>query len=96
MDDSRPQFECDLESTESGLALDLGPESDVVSTFGVKKAFLRDLNQAWYHRGVVGIGADIPAVAAHLANVISESGATRSVLVGNSVYYPSPAGSSAR
>jgi hypothetical protein len=57
---------------------------NVVSTYGVKKAFLRDLNRCWYHRGVVGIGADIPAVAEHLANVISESGATRSVLVGNS------------
>ena len=86
MTNRTPQFERDLENTEAGLALDLGPESDViliafggllgrlgavplfeffnvVSTFGVKKAFVRDLNQCWYHRGVVGVGADIPAVA---------------------------------
>jgi len=72
-----------------GLLGRLGPVPvfeffNVVSTFGVKKAFLRDLNQCWYHRGVVGIGADIPAVADHLANVISTAGSTRSVLVGNS------------
>jgi hypothetical protein len=73
----------------SGLLGRLGPVPlfeffNVVSSFGVKKAFLRDLTQSWYHRGVVGIGPDVPAVADHLRNLISSSGASRVVLTGNS------------
>jgi hypothetical protein len=73
----------------SGLLGRLGPVPvfeffNVVSSLGVKKAFLRDLTQSWYHRGVAGIGPDVPAVADHLASVVSKSGATRVVLAGNS------------
>jgi pimeloyl-ACP methyl ester carboxylesterase len=73
----------------SGLLGRLGPVPvfeffNTVSSFGVKKAFLRDLTQSWYHRGVEGIGADVPAIADYLAKLIAESGATRTVLVGNS------------
>jgi hypothetical protein len=73
----------------SGLLGRLGPLPvfeffNSVSSFGVKKAFLRDLTQSWYHRGVEGIGDDVPAIADYLANLIAESGATRTVLVGNS------------
>jgi pimeloyl-ACP methyl ester carboxylesterase len=73
----------------SGLLGRLGPVPvfeffNSVSSFGVKKAFLRDLTQSWYHRGVVGIGPDIPAVTDYLAGLISETGARRTVLAGNS------------
>jgi pimeloyl-ACP methyl ester carboxylesterase len=73
----------------SGLLGRLGPVPvfeffNSVAPFGVKKAFLRDLTQSWYHRGVEGIGSDVPAIADYLANLVSESGATRTVLIGNS------------
>jgi pimeloyl-ACP methyl ester carboxylesterase len=57
---------------------------NVVSAFGVKKAFVRDLGQCWYHRGVAGVGEDVDAVANRLRDVIVESGVGRTVLVGNS------------
>lgn len=73
----------------SGLLGRLGPVPvfeffNTVSSLGVKKVFLRDLTQSWYHRGVEGIGADVPAIAEYLAQLVSESGATRTVLIGNS------------
>ena len=57
---------------------------NTVSNLGVKKAFLRDMAQAWYHRGVAAIGPDIPSVAEHLTGVVRESGVRRTVVVGNS------------
>jgi hypothetical protein len=73
----------------SGLFGQLGPVPlfeffNTVSRFGVKKAFVRDLIQSWYHRGVVGVGDDIPAVAEHLRELVRSSGVTRTVLVGSS------------
>jgi hypothetical protein len=51
---------------------------------GVKTVFVRDVMQSWYHRGVVGVGDDIDSVARHLADLARDSGAERTVAVGNS------------
>jgi hypothetical protein len=54
------------------------------STFGVKKAFVRDLHRSWYHRGVPELGEGIDAVGAGLGRLIADSGVDRTVAVGNS------------
>lgn len=86
--DLRPDSEV-LLIVFSGLLGRLGPVPvfeffNAVSSFGVKKVFLRDLTQSWYHRGVTGIGSDIPAVADYVSGIVEQSGATRTVVVGNS------------
>jgi hypothetical protein len=73
----------------SGLRGLLGPMPlfeffNTVSSLSVKKAFVRDLHQCWYHRGVADVGATIDAVAEHLRQVIERSGVARTVFVGNS------------
>jgi hypothetical protein len=50
-----------------------------------KKIFVRDLRQAWYHGGMAGVGDSLGAIADHLGARIRESGATRTVFVGNSM-----------
>ena len=52
--------------------------------FAVKKVFLRDHQRSWYHRGVVGAGDGIDAVCDRLRDLINESGAGRTVALGNS------------
>jgi hypothetical protein len=49
----------------------------------VKRLFVRDPRQAWYHRGLPGIGDDLDAVARHLA-ARPYGGYERLVAVGNS------------
>ena len=49
------------------------------------KLFFRDVHQAWYHRGLPGIGARIEAIAAFIRSEISSMGATRVALFGNSM-----------
>jgi pimeloyl-ACP methyl ester carboxylesterase len=48
------------------------------------KIFIRDPHQAWYHRGVPGLGRDIDGVAKSLAGMIANHDPHRVVLVGNS------------
>lgn len=48
------------------------------------KVFVRDPHQAWYHRGVPGLGDDIDQVAAGLARVIDTHDPARVVMTGNS------------
>lgn len=49
------------------------------------KLWLRDMNQAWYQRGLPGIGNDIPSICRFLLDTIERSGATRIRFVGNSM-----------
>lgn len=49
------------------------------------KIFLRDPRQAWYQRGLPGLGDDALAVGRYLERKIAESGASEVRLVGNSM-----------
>lgn len=49
-----------------------------------KKIYVRDLNLAWYHRGLPGIAKNIDGVAKHLKELVKKSGAKKVVVVGNS------------
>lgn len=50
----------------------------------VKKVFLRDLEQSWYHRGVEGLGGDIAGVEAGLRGIVAEAAPRRLVMLGAS------------
>jgi hypothetical protein len=50
----------------------------------VKRLFVRDLRQAWYHRGIPGHGSTIEAVAESLGELIERHGVERLVVAGNS------------
>jgi pimeloyl-ACP methyl ester carboxylesterase len=50
----------------------------------IKRLFVRDLKQAWYHRGVRRHGSTIPAVAEHLERIIAHQQIERLVVVGTS------------
>jgi pimeloyl-ACP methyl ester carboxylesterase len=50
----------------------------------VKRLFVRDLHQAWYHRGIPGYGDTLADSAASLRRLIDEHGVERLVLAGNS------------
>jgi pimeloyl-ACP methyl ester carboxylesterase len=50
----------------------------------VKRLFVRDLHQAWYHRGMPGYGTTLMSVAESLRELISEQGVERLVVAGNS------------
>jgi pimeloyl-ACP methyl ester carboxylesterase len=56
----------------------------VLSGFDVKKAYIRDLRQAWYHHGIPGVGETIEDIAERIQSLIDVSGAGRVVLAGNS------------
>jgi pimeloyl-ACP methyl ester carboxylesterase len=49
-----------------------------------KQIFVRDLERAFYHRGVVGAGSSIEEVADYLRATVREAGVERVVTVGNS------------
>jgi pimeloyl-ACP methyl ester carboxylesterase len=50
----------------------------------IKRLFVRDLKQAWYHRGVRRHGSTIPKVAEHLEQLIASHRIDRLVVVGTS------------
>jgi pimeloyl-ACP methyl ester carboxylesterase len=50
----------------------------------VKRLFVRDLHQAWYHRGIPGHGATLQEAAASLGELIASHGVQRLVVAGNS------------
>lgn len=50
----------------------------------VKKIFLRDLDQSWYHRGVEGLGSDIAGVETGLREIVAEAEPRRLVMLGAS------------
>lgn len=51
---------------------------------GVKRLYVRDLRQAWYHRGMPGHGDRLMDVAAALREVVARRRVERLVVVGNS------------
>jgi hypothetical protein len=50
----------------------------------VKRLFVRDLLQAWYHRGIPGHGATIEEASASLGELLAGHGVRRLVTAGNS------------
>lgn len=50
----------------------------------VKRLFVRDLHQAWYHRGIPGHGSTIPEMAESLGRLIAKHEVDRLVTAGNS------------
>jgi pimeloyl-ACP methyl ester carboxylesterase len=50
----------------------------------IKRLFVRDLNQAWYHRGVRRHGSTIPKVAENLERLMASHQIDRLVVVGTS------------
>ena len=50
----------------------------------VKRLFVRDLHQAWYHRGIPEYGDDIDQVADALRSLLEPHGVQRLVVAGNS------------
>lgn len=50
----------------------------------VKRLFVRDLHQAWYHRGIPGHGETLEQAAASLKQLIGEHDVERLVVAGNS------------
>jgi dienelactone hydrolase len=50
----------------------------------VKRLFVRDLRQAWYHRGIPGVGSTVTEVAASLEQLIARHDVDRTVVAGNS------------
>jgi pimeloyl-ACP methyl ester carboxylesterase len=69
-----------------GLAGKLGiPPFEFFSLTGempIKRLFVRDLHQAWYHRGIPGQGRTIPVVAKSLGRLIDGHEVERLVVVG--------------
>src|SRR5690349_12476934 len=59
---------------------------NVVSTLDVpvKRAFVRDLRQAWYHLGTPGLGETIDEIAVALRGVVAAAAVRRVVTVGYS------------
>jgi pimeloyl-ACP methyl ester carboxylesterase len=50
----------------------------------VKQLFVRDLHQAWYHRGLPGYGPDLESVADALRELLDAHEVDRLVIAGNS------------
>jgi pimeloyl-ACP methyl ester carboxylesterase len=50
----------------------------------VKRLFVRDLHQAWYHRGMPGYGGTLTSVAEALRDLIARNEVERLVVAGNS------------
>ena len=50
----------------------------------VKRLFVRDLHQAWYHRGIPGHGSTLETAAASLGELIAGRDVERLVVAGNS------------
>jgi hypothetical protein len=55
-----------------------------LSLVQAKRAFIRDINRLWYHRGVAGVGEDIDSVAEHLRGLVAESGVQEVATIGSS------------
>jgi pimeloyl-ACP methyl ester carboxylesterase len=50
----------------------------------VKRLFIRDLRQAWYHRGIPGHGSNIPELAESLGRILAREQVDRLVVAGTS------------
>jgi pimeloyl-ACP methyl ester carboxylesterase len=58
--------------------------SSLTGRTGVKRLYVRDVRQAWYHRGIPGHGDRLMDVAAALRAVVARHRVERLVVVGNS------------
>jgi acetyl esterase/lipase len=58
--------------------------SSLTGRAGVKRLYVRDLHQSWYHRGMPGHGDDLMDVAAALQKIVAQRRVQRLVVVGNS------------
>lgn len=71
-----------------GMAGELGvPPFEFFKSTGtipVKRLFVRDLLQAWYHRGIPGHGETLQESAESLRALVTENGVGRLVVAGNS------------
>jgi pimeloyl-ACP methyl ester carboxylesterase len=71
-----------------GMNMGIGmPPFEFMSLTGeipVKRLFVRDLHQAWYHRGVPGYGTTLTSVADSLAETLAEHDVERLIVTGNS------------
>jgi pimeloyl-ACP methyl ester carboxylesterase len=56
----------------------------VTEAFSVKRIFIRDLHQAWYHRGIPGLGENVHDAADSLAQLIASHDVEKLVLAGSS------------
>jgi hypothetical protein len=50
----------------------------------VKRLFVRDLHQAWYHRGIPGYGSTLESTATALGELLADHDVERLVVTGNS------------
>lgn len=67
-----------------GLSIPIFEFFNITSDVPVKKIFIRDLNQAWYHNGIPNVGKDIDEIAAWLKTKITKQGIKRVVMMGSS------------
>jgi pimeloyl-ACP methyl ester carboxylesterase len=58
--------------------------SSLTGRSGVKRLYVRDLHQAWYHRGMPGHGDELMDVAATLGKTVAQRRVERLVVVGTS------------
>jgi hypothetical protein len=65
-----------------GFVIPVFEFSNFTARFGVKRLFVRDLRQAWYHRGVPRHGARLKDVADYLGRLIAEHDPQRVVMTG--------------
>lgn len=88
-------FSLDLEPASSTLLVAFGgmrgqlgmPPFEFFKATGglpVKRLFVRDLHQAWYHRGIPGQAGDLPGVVRVLGELVAGHGVERLVTAGNS------------
>lgn len=54
----------------------------ITSDLGVKRLFLRDTQNSWYHAGVAGVSTNIEGTGAYLAEVAAIADARRVIYVG--------------
>jgi len=56
---------------------------NIAQAQSAKTLFIRDLDESIYFAGVRGLGSDIESVASSLRQIVADSGATRTVFMGN-------------
>ena len=57
----------------------------ITKGFDVDKIFIRDVNQAWYHKGLNGIGNNIEEIADYFKKLIEKYNYNKVVCLGNSM-----------
>jgi len=55
------------------------------SVFKVKKIYIRDLYQAWYHMGLPGLAENIGDISLIIKKIIDQENAKKVVMIGNSM-----------